>query len=210
MDDPAQARAYAHADFSDVDQAFADRFCAVFPDLVRGNVLDLGCGPAGIPIRLLRARPALRVAALDASAAMLDQARLAVDRAGLRYAIGLVRARLPALPFSRPFEAVIANSLLHHLPDPGVFWRAARAAARRGGGLLVTDLLRPDSTEAARAVVDRYAGSEPEVLRHDFYYSLLAAFTLGEVRDQLAAFELPGLECVAVSDRHWAVWGRAS
>ena len=32
MDDPAQAVAYARADFAQVNQAFVDRFCATFPD----------------------------------------------------------------------------------------------------------------------------------------------------------------------------------
>jgi hypothetical protein len=81
-------------------------------------------------------------------------------------------------------------------------------AARRGAGLLVTDLLRPDSATAARELVDRYAANEPDLLRRDFHRSLLAAFTLDEIHDQLADLGISGLECAAVSDRHWAVWGR--
>jgi SAM-dependent methyltransferase len=208
MDDPAQARAYAQADFNDVDQRFVDLFCAVFPDRSTGDVLDLGCGPAGIPIRLASARPALRITGLDASGPMLAEARAAVEGTGLRGTIALVRARLPDLPFPlHRFEAVISNSLLHHLPDPSVLWRAAVAAARRGAALLVMDLLRPESRDAARDLVDRYAATETELLRRDFYRSLLAAFTLDEVADQLAHAGLASLERAVVSDRHWAAWG---
>ena len=50
MDDAAQARAYASADFADVNQGFVDRFRARFADFTSGRVIDLGCGPADIPL----------------------------------------------------------------------------------------------------------------------------------------------------------------
>ncbi len=51
MDDPTQAEAYAGADFAEENQGFVDRFKEYFPDFLQGKVLDLGCGPADIPIR---------------------------------------------------------------------------------------------------------------------------------------------------------------
>ena len=45
MDDPAQASAYAMADFADVNRAFVERFLTRFPDVENGTILDLGCGP---------------------------------------------------------------------------------------------------------------------------------------------------------------------
>ena len=47
------------------------------------------------------------------------------------------------------------------------------------------DLVRPDSEDAARAMVKEGAGSEHPILQHDFYNSLLAAFTPEEIRRQL-------------------------
>ena len=57
MDGEEQVRAYAQADFSKENQWFVDYFLEVFPDFREGLVLDLGCGPADIPIRLVRANP---------------------------------------------------------------------------------------------------------------------------------------------------------
>jgi hypothetical protein len=51
-----------------------------------------------------------------------------------------------------------------------------------GAPVLVMDLMRPASPAAAEALVEQYAAGEPEVLRRDFYNSLLAAFEPGEVR----------------------------
>jgi hypothetical protein len=69
------------------------------------------------------------------------------------------------------------------------------------------DLLRPDSPEEAQAIVGRYAAKEPEILRRDFYHSLLAAFTEDEVAAQLAELNLSRLIIDVVDDRHWVVSG---
>ena len=46
MNDPAQALAYANADFSVPHEAFCDEATRVFNDQEPGHILDLGCGPA--------------------------------------------------------------------------------------------------------------------------------------------------------------------
>jgi ubiquinone/menaquinone biosynthesis C-methylase UbiE len=209
MTDPVQADAYAAADFGPVNQAFVDRFRALFPALVRGRLVDLGCGPADIPIRLCRALPDVTVIGVDGAEAMLAPGRRAVAAAGLAGRIDLVRARLPGVPrVPGGFDGVISNSLLHHVPDAGVFWAEVARLGHEGTAVLVVDLLRPDTPERARAIVEAYAAGDPDVLRRDFFHSLCAAFTAAEVRTQLAAAGLAGLRVETVSDRHWAAWGR--
>src|SRR5207244_13591571 len=79
MDDAAHALAYARADFAEVNRGFVDRFRTSFPDLAGSRVVDLGCGPGDIPIRLARLLPALAVTAVDAPVPMLG-----LPRDGLR------------------------------------------------------------------------------------------------------------------------------
>jgi hypothetical protein len=55
-----------------------------------------------------------------------------------------------------------------------------------------------------------YAEGEPEVLRRDFYNSLLAAFEPGEIRSQLRDEGLDGLRVRSVSDRHVTISGYMS
>ncbi len=209
MGDPAQALAYARADFAQVNQAFVDRFCAAFPEFTAGRVVDLGCGPADIPIRLARALLSVHVTAVDASEPMLDLARQAVAAAGLAARITLVAGRLPGLPLpERGFDAVISNSLVHQLPDPVPFWQEARGLGRPGDPILVVDLFRPDTAAAADDIVEKYSEGEDPVLKRDFYNSLCAAFTPDEVRGQLRAAGLGHLRPEIISDRHWAVAGR--
>ena len=209
MDDPAQAVAYAGADFAQVNQAFVDRFRAAFPEFAAGRVVDLGCGPADIPIRLARALPAAHITGVDASAPMLALAREAVAAAGLADRIALVEGRLPGLPLpDGGFDAVLSNSLVHQLPEAAPFWQEVRRLGRPGAAILVVDLFRPEAPEAAQAIVGTYSGDEDPLLKRDFYSSLCAAFTPAEVTAQLRAAGLGHLQAQVVSDRHWAVAGR--
>jgi SAM-dependent methyltransferase len=105
------------------------------------------------------------------------------------------------------YDAVISNSLLHHLHDPSVFWTAVREAGAPGAAVLVMDLFRPQSRTDAQAIVDQYAANEPEVLRADFLASLCAAFEPDEIRAQLRAVGLDSLQVRTVSDRHLLVTG---
>src|SRR3569832_952689 len=58
MDDDAQARAYAEADFEDAHARFIALFRERFAVVdITGTVLDLGCGPADITVRFARAYP---------------------------------------------------------------------------------------------------------------------------------------------------------
>ena len=69
------------------------------------------------------------------------------------------------------------------------------------------DLARPESEEEARRLVDVYADGAPEILREDFYNSLLAAYTCTEVAAQLIEAGLDQLKIERASDRHWLVSG---
>lgn len=210
MDEAEQARAYAMADFAEPNERFVRYFEDEYPELRTGAVLDLGCGPGDIVLRLASRRPGLAVHGIDGSEAML---RFANDRLqtlpGLGDRVQFITGVLPGAALPLPgYDAVISNSLLHHLHDPGVFWRAVLEAGMPGAAVLVMDLFRPDSVAAAEAIVAQYSGGEPEVLQRDFLASLCAAFEPGEVRAQLHQHGLGTLQVRTVSDRHLLVAGR--
>lgn len=209
MDGAEQARAYAEADFSEANGLFLELLGRLGP--VHGaRALDLGCGPADIVIRFLRAYPQSHCDALDGSPAMLDHARAAL--AGLPGVAARCRLLCHTLPCAdlppAHYDLILSNSLLHHLHDPQVLWRTLRETAKHGATVLVMDLMRPASAAWAEALVATYAADAPPVLRSDFRNSLFAAFEPGEVADQLQEAGLGSLEVRVVSDRHLAVWGR--
>lgn len=207
MDDPKQAQAYARANFEEENQGFIERFKEYFPEFSQGTVLDLGCGPGDIPIRFAKRYPACQVIGIDASAPMIQLGAQAVREAELADRVTLRCERYEEVAGARIADAVISNSLLHHLPNPLQFWQKVRQLVRPGAPVLVMDLLRPESLEAAQAIVGQYAANEPAILRRDFYNSLLAAFTEDELGSQLARMNLTRLLIDIPDDRHWVVGG---
>lgn len=212
MNDDAQALAYAQADFEDPHSEFVTHFKDNLGDIgIDGQVLDLGCGPGDISFRFAREFPHCTVHAVDGSAAMIKYGRrLLADQPDLAGRIEFIQAVFPdaELPGGK-YDAVISNSLLHHLADPLVMWREVLRLSRSGAPVFIMDLRRPDSTAVARKLVDRYTGREPEILRRDFYNSLLAAFRPEEIRKQLTRAGMDDLDVAEVGDRHVMIWGFA-
>lgn len=212
MDDAAQARAYAEADFDEPNSRFVAMYGEFIGPLARdAAVLDLGCGPGDISLQIAAAWPGIEVHALDGSDAMLAFGRVALaSRPELQSRVRFIEGLVPGAALPRAnYEAVISNSLLHHLHDPDGLWRVIRERAAPGAPVLVMDLMRPADEAAARALVDEHAAGEPEILRRDFYNSLLAAFEPAEVSAQLARAGLAHFQVEPVSDRHMVIRGRA-
>jgi len=205
-----QARAYALADFTAAHSLYPKLFAERFPRRQKqAIVLDLGCGPCDVTIRFARANPHYTIHAVDGSAAMLRHGKRAVEAAGLSRRIKLIEGYIPGAPIpKRSYDVILSSSFLHHLHEPQVLWQAVRKYARRGTIVFVPDLRRPPSCAKARQFVRRYSAAEPEILRLDFYNSLLAAFTPTEVRSQLKTAGLNHLKVEIVSDRHLLIFGR--
>ncbi|MGR9043987.1 MAG: class I SAM-dependent methyltransferase [Gammaproteobacteria bacterium] len=207
MEDEAQVKAYAEADFSVPHQQFIDRLAAlVEPAGYDRTALDLGCGPGDICRRFAETYPLSRLDAIDGSKPMLDYARSHIAKE-LQARIDFVHGKLPDVrPPASGYDLIYSNSLLHHLPDPQVLWMFIKQYARLGARVVVMDLFRPETVQQATTLVECYAASEPELLQRDFYQSLLAAFTLKEIEAQLAEARL-NFSIVPISDRHLFITG---
>lgn len=213
MDDPLQAAAYASADFAEAHSRIVDSFAEYFTEHeLRGHILDLGCGPGDISFRFASCYPECSVVGVDGSKAMItlaNQRKASAGNVGDR--ITFIEGLIPGVPLDTvTYTAIISNSLLHHLHKPHVLWETIRRYAGAGTKIYVVDLLRPENHAAARRLVETYAAGEPEILRRDFYNSLLAAFEPCEVEAQLAAAGLEGLSVAVISDRHLVVHGTTS
>ncbi len=214
MDDGLQAQAYAAADFSATDQAVVDRIDGLFAGSFAAEgdgltIVDLGCGPGNITLRLARRWPAAAVVGIDGAAAMLAIAeqRRRSDPIACR-GVRFHRSVLPDLPLAEgPFQLLVSNSLLHHLHDPQVLWRSVLRLAAPGANLYVKDLRRPASSAILEDLVHRHAGTAPAVLRRDYAHSLRAAFSVEEVTRQLALAGLEGLQVRELEDRYVEIHG---
>ncbi len=188
MNDPQQAAAYARGDLDNAYWLFVQLFHKYFPSFVPNDaILDLGCGPAAIPLRLAKFFRNCQIHCVDGAPQMLIQGKQAAQQEGLEEQVHFFHGNLPAkllLPRDQ-YEMVISNSFLHHLDDPMILWNAIHDYCLPGAAVFVVDLLRPASEEKARRLVDRYMPDAPPLLRQDMLLSLRAAYTLEEVKTQL-------------------------
>jgi ubiquinone/menaquinone biosynthesis C-methylase UbiE len=202
MDSPEEARDYNSMDHTEVNRAFVDDFMAAGE--VPRDILDLGTGTALIPIELCRRCEYCRVMAVDAAVPMLDLARYNVDAAGLPDRIQLQRVDAKNLEFADGmFEAVISNSIIHHIPEPLKCLLEAVRVTGNGGRLFFRDLLRPPSQSRLEQLVQTYSSQENEHAQKMFAESLHAALSLEEMRDLVQSLGYPRNGVQQTSDRHW-------
>ena len=164
MDLPLHAEAYANADFSEPNSKFVALFSEKFPAFNGQRIVDLGCGLADITMRLARHYPHARIIGLDGADSMLDIAKKAIlryssfdNRVDVRkWHIGRQENPLAA----KAFQAVVSNSLLHHMCDPLDLWRDRKTmivALNAVDGATIerrTRINRPDD-ERAKCKVSR-------------------------------------------------------
>ena len=134
-------------------------------------VLDLGCGPGSLSVRLLARLPEANVVAVDA-----DPVTLSLGRAGYASVPGLRFADLDlrepgwvsrlGLPAGRPVDAVVSTTALHWLSAAELhdLYRTLAGLLRPGGLFLDGDHLQEDETSSPvlarldRALEEREAG----------------------------------------------------
>lgn len=210
MDDPAHALAYARADFEQPHTQFIEQFRARFTDWSgNGYVLDLGCGPGDICRRFAQAFPGVQIHGVDAAVAMLQIGREDLREAGLARRVELFKGYLPGAMLPREqYDAVISNSLLHHLHDPHALWQSVLRHAAPGAPVFIMDLRRPETREQALELVEHYAAGEPDLLRADFRNSLLAAYRIDEIDAQLHTAGIDWLHLQMLGDRHIVAYGK--
>lgn len=208
MNDFEQARAYALADFEEPHSYFVELFEEQFPEKIDSAVLDLGCGPADVTIRIARAFPDCRIYGVDGANRMLQFARNQIDHQMLHERIKLIHALLPDVDLPlKSFDTIISNSLLHHLGDPMLMWQMINEYSKPGSRVFIMDLYRPESSTQAEMMVNKYSAGEPNILQKDFFNSLLAAYRVSEIEQQLADAGIDYLSVNEVSDRHLVISG---
>lgn len=222
-DDPlAEAEIYRDIDHTVVNRQFVDDLIAGGP--VGPWVVDLGCGPAQIPILLCEAiqedgleshyRPAderLRVMATDVAVEMLEIAKFEIEMAGRVEQVELQQIDLnePNALHNEIADTLLCNTVLHHLDDPSNAISLAIDAAKPGGRLFIRDLCRPASETEVESLVEQYGSPESDsgelspaqLLRQ----SLHAAFTLDEIRKIITPLGIDAEAVQITSDRHWTL-----
>ena len=147
---------------------------------------------------------------IDGAAAMLDHGRKVLNNQPLniKKKVRLIEGIIPDIELPEPnYNAIISNSVLHHIHNPAILWQFIKSYGTKDSRVFIGDLLRPSSPEKAKDIVELYANNEPDILKKDFYNSLLAAFTISEITEQLKLANLDNLSVTQISDRHVVISG---
>lgn len=205
-----QSQAYAQADFATPNIHFVNLFQHKFGKDFAGRILDLGCGNADITLRFAKTYPNCSIDGIDGSPAMLEHGRIALENeaTSIQKRVNLIEGIIPevTLPQSH-YDAIISNSVLHHLHHPYLLWQFIKAYGTSGTKVFIGDLLRPANQKKAWETVETYARDEANILKEDFYHSLLAAFEIPEIESQLKSADLECLSVEQISDRHVLISG---
>ena len=103
------------------------------------DLLDVGCGPGTITCDLARAVAPGRVVGIDASEAVIAEARAEAAEAG-PVTVSFEVADLFALPFADDsFDVVHAHQVLQHVADPVAALVEMRRVCRPGGVVAARD-----------------------------------------------------------------------
>lgn len=188
----------------EVDQAFVDRVIALGAST--GHFLDVGTGPAQIPIILAKTCPNIQITAIDLSEEMLKIAEQHVIDAGLHDRITLQLVDAKDLPFpDKSFDGLISNSIVHHIHDSLRALIDMGRVVKPNGLVLIRDLIRPETISDAQGFVDKYAADDTPYQQKLYYDSFLAAFTISEVNEMLIQMNIPGATVEQSTDRHWSI-----
>jgi len=145
-------------------------------NITEGKIVDLGCGTADYLVALAKKYPKLVIVGYDGSPNMIKQAEKNIQG----YNITVICKQFADIEDTA--DCAISINTLHHLHDPAVLWDAIRSISDK---ILVMDIIRPQSIEVADAIVEMINGQDPEIFKRDFYNSLLAAFSIEELKEQI-------------------------
>ncbi|MBY0279226.1 methyltransferase domain-containing protein [Candidatus Binatia bacterium] len=131
------------------DQRGLDGLVQLAAALPRDRVLDVACGPGFLTMAF--AARAEQVTGFDATEALLDLARAEASRRGLGN-VTFASGDAEQLPYAdESFDVVACRAAFHHFTRPERVLAEMRRVARRGGRLVIADMLGSD--EPGRAAL---------------------------------------------------------
>ncbi len=214
MDTVAEAVDYNSMDHSTVNRLFVDDFLAAIgsiPSTESLQIFDAGTGTALIPLELVSRKVPVMITASDLAEQMLIVAAENVTAAACEESIRLVQSDCKQLPdASVTYDAVISNSIIHHIPEPRLVLAELWRILKPGGLLFVRDLMRPTDLTTLDWLVETYAGAANPHQKQMFRDSLHAALTVAEVSEMMRDVGIPDDSIRASSDRHWTMSVRKS
>jgi ubiquinone/menaquinone biosynthesis C-methylase UbiE len=148
-----------------------------------GKILDIGVGPAIVPIKIAECCPSFRIVGVDISERMLERGLENVRQQQKEEHVELVLGDGTKLDFPDDhFDIVYSNHTLHHVADPEQLLAEADRVVKPDGGILIRDVRRPPTDEIVESYVERFGSEYDDEQKQLYRQSLKAGLTLRELR----------------------------
>ncbi len=191
MDGRDEVAAYASASsqrhLESLDNRFVEQVLSLGSRESGCLLLDLGCGPGNLAVKIALRCPRWRVVGFDRSRTMLDAAHRAARSSGVDGRVFFLQGDGGRLGFADgTFDMVMSNSVLHHLASPKRVFQEMARVAKPDGTVLVRDLRRP-SWLAFPFHVSWHGRHYSGMMKKLFKDSVRAAYTPEELAGLLRA-----------------------
>jgi 2-polyprenyl-3-methyl-5-hydroxy-6-metoxy-1,4-benzoquinol methylase len=193
---------------------YVTRWIPAMPDIERrlragGRVAELGCGVGWSSICLAKGFPKVRIDAVDADAASVQQAYDNIRAAGVADRITLHRAPAEEAPLTGPYDLVTAFECLHDMAYPVRALRRMRELASPDGAVLVAGEAAGESLGENRNFLGRLnynvsvLYSLPQAMVHPGSAGTGTMLRPSTLRRHAEEAGFSRVEVLALETRHW-------
>ena len=164
------------------------------------NVLDLGCG-SGQAIRYLaQIRPDIKITGIDLSEPMILRGRKMLESYGLSRQVNLIKGDMTELESLKlgPIDLISSVFSFHHLPNLELARKCADQIKKMIDSTQCNfwcfDHVRPRSKKTAELFPKIFSKDYPIDLQIDSTNSLMAAFSMNELREIFGELQSHGIK----------------
>ncbi len=179
-------------------------------------IVDLGCGPGNMTVRLAREWPNTMVVGLDGSKEMIMKAesnkKISIDQRkleNLQYICADIKElKLNEVVPNKEISLLTSNSLIHHITHLGDFFKIIKSLSNKNTINFHKDLKRPSNKKSALELKAQCSKKYNEILTNDYYASLKASYTYKELKDFVLENNFLSLEVFEDDDQYLVLYGK--
>ncbi len=221
MERKEQVISYAKADFSEGENKLINQ---INNFLINKNIcldenkliVDLGCGPGNISEKLSLKWPKADVVGIDGSKEMIRIAELNKKNSpnrcqlkNLRYLCADIKSlKTSEISREKNISLLVSNSLIHHITYLDDFFNCIDKLSSNITINFHKDLKRPNSEKLALELKEKCAEKYNDILTNDYYASLMASYTLQELKNFIFDNKLSSLEVFEEGDQYLVIYGK--
>ena len=221
MEREEQVFSYARADFSEGENNLINQINNyLFKNGItlkeQDLIVDLGCGPGNISEKLAIKWPKTKVIGIDGSKNMILKAEsnknIFENKSKLKnlsyFCVDIKKINLNNILFEKNISLLVSNSLIHHITHIDDFFKCIKRLSSQKTINFHKDLKRPIDEKSALYLKEKCAIKYNDILTNDYYASLKASYTFGELKKSILKNKLYSFEVFEEGNEYLVIYGK--